>query len=520
MPAAKKVAAKKKPAAKKKVAAKKPAAKKKVAAKKPAAKKKPAAAKQPVALASIVYRDDVDHALTLPSASNELLADLEASARHALDHLRTLGVEHAEVAVSQGERLEVSVRQGEVELIKEAKSRGLSLRIVHDERVATSSTNDLARPSIERFLAIVVEMAELAEQDPLAVPPEPHELAGHFPDLDLWDGEVARLDADRALALALEGEKAAFGFSAKITSSEGAAFSRSESHSVLATSGGFVGRSASTYASLVVQVIADDEGGKKRNGYHWTGGRKLDQLLTPEAVGREAAHRAVRTLGSVKIDTGVYPVVFEREAAGAILGLLVSCILGDSVYREQSYLGARLGTQVASELITILDDPLLVRGPGSRRFDGEGRAVRANTVVAAGRLERFLLDTYGARKLKLEPTGSAGGGGGVPHATTSNFFMLPGASKPEQLLEGIERGLFVTSMMGFGFDPVTGSFSRGASGFLIEQGKLSIPVSEITISRNLDELLLGIDAVADDLEHRSSIAAPSFRVDRMTISGR
>ncbi len=455
----------------------------------------------------------------MPSGSRQVLAELDASARHALDHLRLLGVEHAEVAVSQGERLEVGVRQGEVELIKEAKSRGLSVRIVHDERVATSSTNDLARAGIERFLARVVEMAELAEQDPLAVPPDPDELTGQFPDLDLWDGEVARVDADRALELALAAERAAFGFSAKITSSEGAGFSRSESHSVLATSGGFIGHSAGTYASLVAQVIADDDGGKKRNGYHWTAARKLDLLLDPEHVGREAAHRAVRSLSSVKIETGVYPVVFEHEAAGAILGLLASCILGDSVYREQSYLGSRLGSQIASDKVTIVDDPLLPRGPGSRRFDGEGRSVHANTIVAAGRLECFLLDTYAARKLKLDPTGSAGGGGGVPHSTTSNFFMRAGTSKPDELLVGIERGLFVTSMMGFGFDSLTGNFSRGASGFLIENGKLTIPVSEITISRNLDELLQGIDAVADDLEHRSSVASPSFRVDRMTISG-
>jgi PmbA protein len=535
-PAGKK-AAKKKAGAKKKVAAKKKAGKKAAAKKKPAAKTKPAgkkaakkkagkkapakkatAKKRPVAaLPAIAWRETANHGL--PDGSRELLAELEASARHALDHLRTLGVEHAEVAVSQGERLEAGIRQGAVELIKEAKSRGLSVRIVHDERVATSSTNDLDRESVERFLVRVVEMAELSEQDPLAVPPDPDELTREFPDLDLWDGEVARLDADRALHLAQVAEQAAFAFSDKITSSEGAGFSRSESHSVLATSGGFIGHSAGTHASLVAQVIADDEGGKKRNGYHWTAARKLDELIEPEAVGREAALRAVRSLGSIKLETGIYPIVFEREAAGAIIGLIASCVVGDAVYREQSYLGDRLGTRVASDLVTIVDDPLLPRGPGSRRFDGEGRAVRRNTVIDAGRLECFLLDTYSARKLKLEPTGSAGGGGGVPHSTTSNFFLLPGAAKPDDLFAGIERGLFVTSMMGFGFDPVTGNFSRGASGFLIENGKPTVPVSEVTVSRNLDELLQGIDAIADDLEHRSSIASPSFRVDRMTVSG-
>ena len=176
--------------------------------------------------------------------------------------------------------------------------------------------------------------------------------------------------------------------------------------------------------------------------------------------------------------------------------------------------GILIGTATLGAVAYVVEDAVFT---GDTLFvAGCGR----NVVVEAGRLERFLLDTYAARKLKLEPTGSAGGGGGVPHATTSNFTMQPGSLAPEQLLEGIERGLFVTSMMGFGFDAVTGDFSRGAAGFLIEEGKLTRPVGEITISRNLDELLQGIDAIASDLELRSSIAAPSFRVDRMTVSGR
>ncbi|PRP99573.1 TldD/PmbA family protein [Enhygromyxa salina] len=460
----------------------------------------------------------------LPRASRRLLDDLEGTALRALDHLRERGVEHAEISVSQGEQLETGVRQGEIELIKEAKSSGLGVRVVHNERVATSSTTDLAPEALERFLDRVIEMAELSETDPLAVPPDPKELMigakAKFPALDLWDDKIAKIKADRALRLALAGEKAAFAADRRITSSEGASCSRGASHSVLASSGGFVGRTAGTHASLVVHVVADDEGGKKRNGFEWTAGRHFEMLMSPAAVGREAASRAVRSLGSIKLETGVYPVVFEREAARAIVGLVASCVVGDAIYRAQSYLGDRLGTAVASSKVTIVDDPLVPRGPGSRMHDGEGRAVRRNTVISGGELRSFLLDTYSARKLKLAPTGSAGGGGGIPHATTSNFYMKAGRAKPESLLRGIERGLFVTSMMGFGFDPVTGNFSRGASGFLIENGELTVPVSEVTISRNLDELLKGIDAVANDLEHRASISAPSFRVDHMTVSGR
>jgi PmbA protein len=453
-----------------------------------------------------------------------LLDELEGVAARALDHLRARGVEHAEVSVGQGERLEAGVRQAKVELVKEAKSRGLGVRVVHNEQVATSSTTDLGPEAIERFLDRVIEMAELSEPDPLALPPDPSELLigrrAKFPSLDLWDSKTARIKADKGLRMALAGEKAAFRHDKRVTSSEGASFSRASSHGVLATSGGFIGRSAGTHASLVVQVIADDEGGKKRNGFHWTAGRYFDDLLSPAEVGREAAHRAVRTLGSIKLETGVYPIVFDHEAARAIVGLVASCVVGDAVYRDQSYLGQRLGTAVASAKVTIVDDPLLPRGPGSRAYDGEGRAVRRNVVIKGGELQRFLLDTYSARKLRLPPTGSGGGGGGIPHSTTSNFYMQAGRSKPASLLKGIDRGLYVTSMMGFGFDPVTGNFSRGAAGFLIENGELSVPVGEITISRNLDELLQGIDAVADDLDHKTAVASPSFRVDHMTVSGR
>nr|WP_255216669.1 TldD/PmbA family protein [Pseudenhygromyxa sp. WMMC2535] len=434
--------------------------------------------------------------------------------------MRALGADHAEVSVGQGEQLEVGVRGGEVELIKEAKSSGLSVRVIHGDRVATSSTTDLSREGLERFLPRVIEMAELSEPDPLAAPPDPEELTSRFPALDLWDAKTARISADRALRLAKAAERAAFAEDPRITSSEGASMSRGAGHSVLATSGGFVGRSAGTHASLVAQVVADDEGGKKRNGYHWTSARHFEDLLSPAEVGAEAARRAVRTLGSIKAETGVYPVVFDRDAARAIVSLIASCILGDAVYREQSYLARRLGTVVASEEVTIVDDPLLPRGMGSRAHDEEGRAVRVNSVISRGKLDRFLLDGYSARKLKLDPTGSAGGGGGIPYSTTSNFYMKKGRRKPAALLAGIDRGIYVTSMMGFGFDPVTGNFSRGAQGFLIEQGELTVPISEITISRNLDELLQGIDAVANDLEFRSAIAAPSFRVDQMTVSGR
>lgn len=448
--------------------------------------------------------------------AQDRLADI---ATRSLERLRALGVDHAEVAVGTGRELEVSVRQGAVELVKEAGSSGLSVRVVHDGRVATSTTTDFRDDALAAFLRRAVEMAQVSEPDPLAVPPGPDELVQRWPDLDLFDPRTDRIGAARAIALATAGERAALRHDRRITASEGASFGRSSGASVLATTGGFLGRSAGTYQSIVVQAVADDEGGKKRKGVHWTGGRFFEELEAPAGIGREAAQRAVAQLGAVKIPTGRYPVVFEKNAARAIVGLVASCVLGDAVYRDRSYLKGRLHTVVASPKVTLVDDPLVPRGPGSRAYDGEGRKVSRIVVCKKGVLGSYLLDTYSARKLGLRPTGSGSGGGGVPHSSTSNFYLVPGRGAPEGLLRGIERGLFVTRMMGFGFDPTTGNFSRGAEGFLIERGALGRPVSEVTVSRNLDELLRGIDAVANDLEHRTSIASPSFRVDEMTVAG-
>jgi PmbA protein len=457
--------------------------------------------------------------MSRPRAIEKSLDRLADIAERSLEQLRALGVDHAEVAVGTGRELEVSVRQGEVELVKEAGSSGLSVRVVQDGRVATSSTTDFRPEALAAFLARAVEMARVSEPDELAVPPSPKELVREWPELDLFDPATDRIGAARAIKLATAGEKAALRADRRITTSEGASFGRTSGASVLATSGGFLGRNAGTYQSLVVQAVADDEGGKKRKGVHWTGGRFFGDLEPPAAIGKEAAKRAVAQLGAAKIPTGRYPVVFENHAARAIVGLVASCVLGDAVYRDRSYLKGRLGTAIASPLVSLVDDPLLPRAPGSRAYDAEGRKVKKLAVCKKGVLQTYLLDTYSARKLGLRPTGSASGGGSVPHSSSSNFYMVPGKVAPEALLAGIERGLYVTRMMGFGFDPTTGNFSRGAEGFLIENGELGRPVSEVTVSRNLDELLRGIDKIANDLELKTSVSSPSFRVDEMTVAG-
>jgi PmbA protein len=345
-----------------------------------------------------------------------------------------------------------------------------------------------------------------------------------MPDLDLYDPAVAEVEASWALREAKNGEAAAMRQDKRITNSEGATWSRVLGATAFATSGGFVGGYRGSYASLVVEPLCDDttdpENPKKRNGYWWTASRFLNQLDVAEAVGIEAARRTTATIGSRKVETQECAIVFDPEVARSIVGTIFSVANGSAFWRKSSYLVGKEGQEVASTLVTIVDDPLIPRAPGSRPFDGDGLAVRKNPVIDRGVLSPVLCDVYSARKLGRQSTASAGRGiGGNPGPTTSNLIMQPGTVSREELLKQTGRGLYVTALMGFGFNPVTGDFSRGAQGFWIEGGELTHPVSEVTIAANFDQILKRIDLVANDLVLRSSTAAPTFRVSHMTLAG-
>jgi PmbA protein len=271
--------------------------------------------------------------------------------------------------------------------------------------------------------------------------------------------------------------------------------------------------------SFYVEPICDDAEGKKRNGVYWTASRFFSRLMAPEAVGEEAARRTAAKVGAKKIATCQVPVIFAPEAARGLVGQFVGVMSGGAVWRRSTYLASREGTPVASPLVEIVDDPLLPRGPGSRPFDGEGLATRTQVLVDRGVLKTFLCDTYAARKLGRQSTASAGRAvGGGPHVTTSNVILRPGKVSPVSL-EDVERGLYVTDLMGFGFNAVTGDYSQGAQGFWIENGRRVHPVTEITVSANFDDLWKNVDGLADDLDTRSSVQVPTLRVAKMTVAG-
>ena len=454
-------------------------------------------------------------------ADEEVTALMELGQSIA-ERARVAGADVAEVSAHSGSHLSVKVRVAEPELVEEAGSRALGLRVMIGQQVASTYTSDFSAAGQQLLIEDALELAKLSEADEFAGPPDPSELSipSQWEDLDTFDEAVSEISADEALERALIGEQAAFDFDPRITNSEGATFTRARGVSALITSGGFAGSDTGTYASVVVTPVADDEGGKKRRGYHWSASRHYGDLDSSQAVGEEAARRTIAQLGAKKLPTQELPVIFDKDAARSILGLFAGCVLGASIWRKSSYLVDRVGSQVASDLVTVIDDPFLLRGPGSRAFDGEGLLSRRNIVVQDGKLESYLLDTYSARKLDLQSTASASRSpsGGIS-ASTSNLILQPGAISREELVADTQHGLYVTGMMGFGFNSVTGDFSRGASGFLIENGELGHPVSEVTISLNLDQLLQRIDAVADDVDHRTSISSPTFRVSSMTLAG-
>lgn len=447
---------------------------------------------------------------------------LLSMARDVVKLARARGADIAEVSAAQGWELSAQVRLGEVEFVQEAGQRGLSLRVLRDNRVAASSTSDVRPEGLQRCVQHAIELLDLSEPDPDSRPAEPEQLCPadrRNLELELFDPELETFDTEQAIRMALTAENAALTCDPRLTLSEGAAFGRATGTTALVLSNGFEGVRRGTRASIVASPVAEDSGGKRRRGHYYTAHRQLRGLETADVVGKRAAERTLAQLGSRSVSTCEAPVIFHPDAARSIIGTFADCILGGSLWRKSSYLVDRLGSRVASANVTIADDPLRPHGFGSRPFDGEGLACRMNPLVENGIYVSPLLDCTSARKLGMQSTASASRHGAYISASVSNLVMQPGTLAPEAIIGDTKRGLFVTNMLGFGFNPVTGDFSRGATGFWIESGRIAFPVSEVTISSNLDTMLKGIDAIGNDPVVLSSVIAPTFRVAAMTIAG-
>jgi len=452
------------------------------------------------------------------------MSELRDVVERALARTRKAGAAAADALLVESDSVEARVRGDEIDFVKQARERALGIRaLVKGDgglRSAVTSTSDLSPEAVERMADETVSLARATAEDPAAgLPEEP--FARDWPDLALADPSDREVAVEERIAAARTAEQAARAADPRISNSEGSQVGSAFSRVVYGDTRGFLGEYDTASHSLFSEPLAREEsGGGMQRDYWMTSGRRLADLESPEAVGRRAAERTVRRLGARRIPTCQAPVIFDPVTAPSLLGHLLACLNGYAVYRGTSFLAERLGETIASERVTIVDDGRRPGGLGSKPFDGEGQPTRRNVLVEDGRLERWLLDSYSARKVGGAPTGNAARGpGGSPSVAPTNLWLEPGSETLEQIVADTDRGLLVTELIGMGFQPTTGDYSRGAAGLWIEGGEIVHPVEEITIAGNLGDMLAGIDKVGSDLLWLSRTASPSLRIAKMTIAG-
>lgn len=442
----------------------------------------------------------------------ELAAGLLARAREK-------GASQGDVTLVEHEGTQVKVRLGKVETVSQAHETRLGLRLFFGKSSAATSTSDLSRASLDRLLEETCAMARATAKDEFGGLPEPGELATEVPDLDLLDGEAREMPVERCIDAAREAEEHALQHDSRITNSEGAEFGTSFNRIIHANSEGFAGEYATSGFRVSVAPVATSNGSMERD--HWySAARHHDGLDAPEAVGREAGRRVVRRLGARKVRTREVPVVFDAGIAGTLVRHVGQAVSGYALYQRASFLCDRLGQRVGSDLVRIADDGTIPRALGSRPFDGEGVDVRRKDVVESGVLQSYLLDAYSARKLGGKSTGNATRGAGQGSGVAPmNLYLIPGEHGLGDIIGSVEDGFYVTELMGFGVNLVTGDYSRGAAGVWIEKGELAYPVSELTIAGNLNDMLTQVEMVGNDLRPQSPVAAPTVKIGRMTVAG-
>ncbi len=435
------------------------------------------------------------------------------------------GAGDAEAVAREGDEFSVSVRMGEVETLKESGSRGLGLRVFLGKRSASASTSDLTAEGIRQLVEGALALAKVTEEDPFAGLPEANEFGSIASDQHLYFEDVYSLPGPERIEWARRAEAAALAVDPRITNSDGGSFDVSTGRKALANSRGFTGSYRTSYAGVSAAPLAKDANGKMQRDGWWSSARRMGDLDSPEAVGKEAARRTLRRLGARRVPTQQVPIIFAAETARSLIASVFDAASGDAIWRGASFLAGKLGETIAAPGLTIVDDntmllPTGVGGFGTSPFDDEGLASLRTVVVENGVLRNYLLNSYTARKLGMKSTHNAARGlAGAPGTGCGNLFPEPGKLTPEEMIAEVSAGLYVTSLMGFGVNLVTGDYSRGATGLWIENGRLTHAVEEVTIAGNLAEMLRNVSRIGNDLVFRGSIASPTLRVDRMTIAG-
>jgi PmbA protein len=438
-----------------------------------------------------------------------MLADRVAA---LVDAAARAGADASDAVAILGRSTSVSVRLGKVEGTEASEGEDMSLRVFVGKRVASVSAT--ARSDPKALAERAVAMARVSPEDPFQGLADPARLAENIADLDLFDDTT--VVAERLKQDALEAEEVALAVKG-VTNSGGSGASAGMGGMVLATSAGFVGRYVATRFSRSVSVVAGEGTGMERD-YDFSSRLHFSDLDAASSIGRKAGERAVRRLNARKARTGPVSVVYDPRVARGVAGHLAGAINGAAVARKTSFLRAMMGKQVAASSITVTDDPMRVRGQSSRPFDGEGVAGGKLVMVEDGVLKHWLLSTSAARELGLETNGRGARASSSVSPSSTNFAIEAGTAAPEDLVKSLKTGFYVTEVFGHGVDMVTGEYSRGASGFWIENGELSYPVSEVTIASNLKDMFLNMTP-ASDLDRNFGAAAPTLLVEGMTLAG-
>jgi PmbA protein len=451
---------------------------------------------------------------------------LQQLAIEIVDRAVRAGATDAEAVVYEADEFYTKVRLGQVETLTESTSRAIGLRVFNGQRTASTSTNDLGEDSLKRLVHGAVELSKVTEEDPYAGLPDAdaYSTVRNSDGLGIYFDDVYDLPVKDRIEMARATEAASMSADVRIQNSDGGTFSAATSHKAIANSRGFAGEYRKSYCGIGCTPIAQDENGMQRDGWG-SGARTLRKLDTPEEVGKEATKRAVRRLGARRVPTQKASMVFSREIARGIIGNIFDAVNGEAVYRHATMFEGMLGQQVASPLVTVVDDGTMMLedwlgGFGTLPFDGDGLPMQRKVIVEKGILQTYVTNSYTARKLGTNSTSNASRGlAGAPGIGSGNFYLQPGTQTPREIIDDVKTGLYVTEVLGSGVNLVTGDYSQGASGIWIENGVFTGAVEEITIAGNLKEMYKNIVAVGNDLIFRGSAASPCIRVEGMTIAG-
>lgn len=436
-------------------------------------------------------------------------------AQWAVDAALRAGATQAEATISINDRFSTEARDRTITKLEQSTGRSLHLRVFVDGRKATLASSDLQHASLEDAIAAAVSQARHVAPDPYAALPDavPRD-AMDRPTLELYSADVAQREAQEKVEEALDLEARVRALDSRISNSNGSHVGDTVSTTALVNSNGFAGAYRSTRVHRSASPVALD-GQTKRMGAYGSAARRLMEMEAVPAVAQKAVERTVGLFGARKPQTMRVPVIFERDVAASVLSDIFSALSAANVAVGNSWLAERVGSRIGSDLLTLVDDGTLPGLLGTSPFDGEGVPTQRTVVFERGELRTFLYDTYYARKLGARSTGNGSGGGVSPN----NFFLEPGARSLEQIIADTRRGILVMDTIGFATEYASGTYSRGARGFYIENGEVAYPIEEFTIAGSFPEMLAGIDAVANDLRFDAGVVSPSFRVAEMTVSG-